>query len=353
MIQFAFFYWDPTPEIFVLPFVHYPVLWYGALFALGFILGFPIFASLLERFFRLRPRFEACDIKVDLVHPKVGAKKDTASILESLNTWLYSDELIDGERVTGTIKRRLKLEKLIPNGIYSFKKQAVNLTDKLTLYVVIATVLGARIGHLVFYEKPSYYACHPMEIIAVWKGGLSSHGAAVGIVLALWFFTMRFKSQMRHLTFLGLLDFIAVPTALAGAFIRVGNFFNQEILGVATTVPWAVVFGHPADNSLPTPRHPVQLYEAVFYAGVFFFLWFLSHRPRFLKERGRLIGLFFMLVFGFRIVVEYWKLEQSVLLPFSSDITMGQILSVPIVVAGAWLYFRKPNPSHSSHHPTD
>jgi phosphatidylglycerol:prolipoprotein diacylglycerol transferase len=338
MIQFAFFYWDPKPEIFVIPIVHYPVLWYGALFALGFILGFPICVSILNRSFLLRPQFEPCDIKGDYTPATVG-KGET--IVSAMNTWLYADTLIDGERVVGLIPRRLRLEKSIPDGINSLKKQAANITDKLTFYVVVATVLGARIGHLVFYENPSYYLANPLEIFAVWKGGLSSHGAAISIPLALLLFSYRYRSHLRHLNFLGLLDFVCVPTALAGACIRVGNFFNQEILGIATTVPWAVIFGHPADNSLPTPRHPVQLYEAAFYLIVFCVLWSLTFKPKFLQERGRLMGLFLMLVFGFRMIVEYWKLEQSVLVPVTFDWTMGQLLSIPLVLVGAWLYFRK------------
>lgn len=292
MIQLLTIFWDPKPEIFFLPVLHYPVLWYGVFFALGFILGFPIFVGILERFFRLRPELEKGDILDKDGHPNL-------------------------------------------------KKQAVELTDRLTIYMVIATVIGARLGHLIFYEAPSYYLNNPLQVFAVWKGGLSSHGAAIGIVLALWFFSYQYRKQMRHLTWLGLLDFVCVPTALAGAFIRIGNFFNQEILGISTDVPWAVIFGHPADHSFPTPRHPVQLYEAVFYLFVFVLLWRLTFLPKFLKERGRLLGLFLILVFGFRIIVEYWKLEQSVLMPYSFDLTMGQILSIPAVLIGLWLYFRK------------
>jgi len=292
MIQLLYIFWDPKPEIFILPVVHYPILWYGVLFALGFVLGFPIFVGILERFFRLRPEFEAGDIKGESGRPNLH-------------------------------------------------KQAAGLADKLTIYMVVATVLGARLGHLIFYEAPSYYLSNPLQILAVWKGGLSSHGAAVGIVLVLGYFSYRFRKEMRHLTWLGLLDFVCVPTALAGACIRVGNFFNQEVLGVVTSAPWAIVFGHPADHSLPAPRHPVQLYEAVFYLIAFLLLWRLTFLRKFLVERGRLLGLFLVLIFGFRIIVEHWKLEQSVLMPFAYDITMGQILSVPAVLVGFWLYFRK------------
>jgi prolipoprotein diacylglyceryl transferase len=337
MVQLAFFYWDPKPEIFFLPVVHYPILWYGALFALGFILGFPIFASVVKRFFFQRPEFGKVDIKGECSHPRLTGR----DVVKALNEWLYSQDPIGGKVASSIAVRRQQLEKLFSTGIISLKKQAMNIADRMTIYVVVATVLGARIGHLVFYENPSHYLKSPMEIFAVWKGGLSSHGAAVAIALALWVFSLRFRAQLRHLTFLGLLDFISVPTALAGACIRIGNFFNQEILGIATQVPWAVVFGHPADHSLPVPRHPVQLYEAFAYLTVFCVLWALSFRPKYLLERGRLFGLFLIAVFGFRIIIEYWKLEQSVLMPFTSELTMGQLLSFPAVLIGLWLYFRK------------
>jgi prolipoprotein diacylglyceryl transferase len=289
MIQFAYIYWDPKPEIFVIPLLNWPILWYGALFALGFALGFPIFTSILVRYFL----------------------------------------------------QRLKLEKLYADSITPVHKLATHLADRLTVYVVVSTVLGARIGHFLFYEKPSDYLNNFGEIFEIWNGGLASHGAAIGIVLAVGLFAHRYRAESRGLSWVRLLDFIAVPTALAGGLIRVGNFVNQEILGKKTDVPWAVIFGHPADHTLPVPRHPVQLYEAFLYFAVFFLLWHLSFRPKYLLEKGKLIGLFLILVFGFRFFVEYLKLEQSHLLPRSFDLTMGQLLSLPAVLAGFLLLFWK------------
>lgn len=281
MIPVSYIYWDPNPEVFVLPILNWPVLWYGVLFALGFAIGFPIFVSILTRYFHLKSHGE----------------------------------------------------------IAPLRKEAIFLADRLTVYMIIATVLGARIGHFLFYEKPSEYLKHWVEILQIWKGGLASHGAAIAIVLALALFAHRYRSRAPGLTMVRLLDFVAVPTALAGAFIRLGNFFNQEILGKKTDVPWAVVFGHPADHTLPAPRHPVQLYEAIFYLLVFLLLWRLSYRPKVLLRQGKLIGLFLILVFGFRFIVEYWKMEQSLLVPRTSDLTMGQILSIPAVAFGFLLLF--------------
>jgi Prolipoprotein diacylglyceryltransferase len=166
------------------------------------------------------------------------------------------------------------------------------LADRLTIYVIVATVVGARLGHFLFYENPSEYLAKPLEIFFVWKGGLASHGAAVGIVLGVILFARRYKALLGGLDSIRLLDIICVPTAFAGACIRFGNFCNQEILGTATTVPWAVIFGHPMDHSAPIPRHPVQLYEALLYLVVFALLWRLTYAPRYFLAKGRLIGLF-------------------------------------------------------------
>ncbi|HEY4255175.1 MAG TPA: prolipoprotein diacylglyceryl transferase [Chlamydiales bacterium] len=277
------FYWDPKPELFYLPILGFPILWYSLFFALGFIFGFPLFAGVMERFFLQQPQRESAA---------------------------------------------------------SLRAQAVRLTDRLVVYMVVATVVGARLGHFLFYERPSDYLRHPLEILEVWKGGLSSHGAAFAILIALWIFALRYRSALRGARWLNLLDFVSMPTALAGALIRIGNFFNQEILGTETSVPWAVVFGHPADRSAPVARHPVQLYEAIAYFALFFLLRKLTHQPKYLLQSGKLFGFFLVGVFGFRIVAECFKLEQS---QFGSvfGLTIGQLLSVPLVVLGVYLSCRK------------
>lgn len=267
-------YWDPKSEIFTLPIVHWPILWYGVLFALGFAVGFPIFVGILNRY--------------------LGGNQ---------------------------------------------KKKAVMITDRLTIYMIVATVIGARLGHFLFYEKPETYLSNPLEIFRIWGGGLASHGAAIAIILALILFSYRIRSTERGLTWIRLLDFVSVPTAFAGCCIRIGNFINQEILGTPSDLPWAVIFGHPADRSAPLPRHPVQLYEAFFYLVVFFILWRLSFKSHFLKAQGKLIGLFLILIFGFRFFIEFFKEEQSQIL--SSWLTMGQILSMPVVILGIIFYFWK------------
>lgn len=274
------FYWDPRPEIFYIPYFHQPISWYGLLFMLGFACGVPIFSSILRRFFSLEKKYTPKEI----------------------------------------------------NSKASF------LADRIVIYILIGTIVGARVGHFLFYENPSDY----WQIFMLQNGGLqglSSHGAAIGIALALILFRYSIRKDYPKLTSLRLIDYVCVPVILCGAFIRVGNFINQEILGSPTSLPWGVVFGHPADNSLPVPRHPVQLYEAIFYLLVFWVLWRLTYRPKFLLKEGMLAGLFFILVFGFRFLVEFIKLEQSELLT-SFPLTMGQLLSIPVILVGIYLSMR-------------
>ncbi|MDE3046376.1 MAG: prolipoprotein diacylglyceryl transferase [Verrucomicrobiota bacterium] len=349
------FYWDPKPEMFVLPVLQWPILWYGVLFACGFALGFPIFIGALTRFFLQRPDIEEREIIGPIQDPRIAsiAEKGKENIAKALNEWLVSNEPMDEtlpkkESFYASCSlhaqaalRRLKLEHRFPDGLLSLKRQAIFLTDRIVVYMVVATVVGARLGHFFFYESPGNYLTRPWVIFQFPFNGLASHGAAIAIVIALYLFAWRYRSQARGLTGLRLLDFVSIPAALAGAFIRVGNFFNQEILGKMTDVPWAVTFGHPADHSPPFPRHPVQLYETLAYALVFFLLWKLSFRPKYLLEKGKLLGLFLILVFGARFLIEFWKVEQSHIL--SSALTMGQFLSIPAVLIGAILFFRERN----------
>jgi len=341
-------HWDPKPELFTLPILGWPILWYSLFFAAGFVFGFPIFAGILQRFFLQRPEFLERDVVGPLSHPRLSDKRGLSAVVKALNEWLFSDDPIEtvvssrfarSSMHPSLALRRLQLEALFEKGLLSLKRQAIVLTDKMVLYMVVATVLGARLGHFLFYETPSSYLSHPLEILQVWNGGLSSHGAAVAIVVALCVYVYRYKNTLRGATWLHVLDFVVVPTALAGALIRVGNFFNQEILGTETNVPWAVVFGHPADHSAPVPRHPVQLYEAAAYLVIFLVLWRLSFRAKYLVHQGKLFGLFLVTVFGFRMFAECFKLEQSHLGTFG--LTMGQWLSIPAVLAGLFFCLRK------------
>ncbi len=257
---------------FRVPFLNRPILWYGFFFALGFFLAYWVLIHLLKRYLGQREK-------------SLGASK---------------------------------------------------LAEKMTIYVMIGAVVGARLGDVLFYQDLSLIAKDPLSIIAVWQGGLASHGGAVGILIALWLF-----SRSAKIPFLRSVDFAVVPTALAAVCIRTGNFFNQEILGIPTGLPWGVIFGHPADGGPLVPRHPAQLYEAMWYCVVFIaLLIYARSHPKF-ERKGRLTGFFLILVFGFRFLIEYLKVEQSVSLSTASCLTMGQWLSIPFVLLGVYLIAKK------------
>ena len=200
--------------------------------------------------------------------------------------------------------------------------------ENLTIVMILATIIGARLGHCFFYE-PAYYLSHPLEIIAVWKGGLASHGAAIGILLGLWFYTLAKK----NVNYLWLLDRIVVPVALAGCFIRLGNFFNSEILGNPASVPWAIVFARVDD----IPRHPVQLYESIAYLIIFIFLFITYKKQKSQTPRGLLFGMFLVLVFSARFILEFFKAQQTYL-EESLTLNMGQILSIPFILVGIYFW---------------
>lgn len=202
--------------------------------------------------------------------------------------------------------------------------------DGLSMTMVIATVVGARLGHCLFYE-PERYLADPISILKVWEGGLASHGAGIAIPIAIWLFSRRQKD----ITFFWVLDRLVIVIALAGSFIRLGNFFNSEIYGLPADVPWAVIFSRIDD----VPRHPVQLYESVSYLVIaaILFLRYKALRPK--VPEGHLLGLFLLLVFGARFFLEVFKVNQA---EFIGDfpLNMGQMLSIPFVIAGFALLFR-------------
>ena len=202
--------------------------------------------------------------------------------------------------------------------------------DFLLLYLLGGTIIGARLGHVLFYN-PGYYLLHPGEIMQVWEGGLASHGGLIGILIALGLYTRNRTGQ----TYLWLLDRLAPPVALTGALIRLGNLFNSEILGVQTDVPWAFVF----ERVDMVPRHPAQLYESLSYLLIFVVLQIMYERLGALVPRGMLFGGFLVLIFGSRFFVEFVKVRQAAFgeaLPLS----MGQLLSLPLILVGAWRMIR-------------
>lgn len=221
----------------------------------------------------------------------------------------------------------------IVSWMYKNERKPQKDIENLTIVMILATIIGARLGHCFFYE-PAYYLANPLEIFAVWKGGLASHGAAIGILLGLWLYTLAKKD----VNYLWLLDRIVVPVALAGCFIRLGNFFNSEILGNPSNVPWAIVFARVDD----IPRHPVQLYESISYLIIFFILFFTYKNKKAKTPRGLLFGMFLVFIFTARFLLEFFKAEQTYL-EASLTLNMGQILSIPFIIAGIYFWITSRN----------
>jgi phosphatidylglycerol---prolipoprotein diacylglyceryl transferase len=209
-----------------------------------------------------------------------------------------------------------------------FKKEGKSLKEleSFTIAMIIGTVIGARLGHCLFYE-PEYYLSNPIEILKVWKGGLASHGAALGIAIALWIFI---KFRKRQVTFMWLADRSVIPIALAASFVRIGNFFNSEIIGRPADVPWAVVFGRLGDN---IPRHPTQIYEALSYIIIFLILLFTYKKYNVDLPKGRMSGIFLILLFTARFIIEFYK-EVQVGFEETMLLDMGQLLSIPGILIG-------------------
>lgn len=219
---------------------------------------------------------------------------------------------------------------LIMAGFFKKEKIPEEVLDRLTLYMALGTIIGARLGHCLFYE-PGYYLSNPVEILMVWHGGLASHGAGIGIFIALYLFAKKSKKS-----YLWILDRVAVVVALSGFFIRTGNLMNSEIYGVETNLPWGFVF---LRNGETVPKHPTQIYEALAYLFVFILLYFIYKRNQGVFKSGLLFSLFMIFVFGFRFFIEFIKNNQ---VAFESGmmLNMGQWLSIPFVLFGIILLYK-------------
>lgn len=214
----------------------------------------------------------------------------------------------------------------------------VALMDSLTVYVVLGTLIGARLGHCLFYDF-DYYSQHPLEIILPFTftpefkitgfQGLASHGGGIGIMVSLILFCRKFKLKLWFM-----LDQIALVVPLAGAFIRMGNLMNSEIIGKPADLSWAFVFLKVDD----IPRHPAQLYEAIAYILIFSLVYFLM--SKYAKASGFYFGMVIFLIFCFRIAVEFIKEDQSA---FEAGmlLNMGQILSIPFILTGLLIMYLK------------
>jgi phosphatidylglycerol---prolipoprotein diacylglyceryl transferase len=219
---------------------------------------------------------------------------------------------------------------IIMKKIFDNENLSIAVLDRLTVYMAVGTIVGARLGHCFFYE-PGYYLSHPLEILKIWHGGLASHGAAIGILIALWLFVRKEKKD-----YTWVIDRIAIVVALSGFFIRMGNLMNSEIYGVETTLPWGFVF---LRNGETAPKHPTQIYEGLSYLIIFILLYRIYWRKKGEYIQGLLISLLLILVFTARFFIEFVK-EPQVEFENTMKLDMGQWLSIPFIIAGfVWLYF--------------
>jgi phosphatidylglycerol:prolipoprotein diacylglycerol transferase len=207
-----------------------------------------------------------------------------------------------------------------------FKKEgvALPLLDKLAIYMILATVVGARLGHCLFYE-PAEYLRNPLEILKVWHGGLASHGAAIAIIAALYFY-----NRKTGISYWWVLDRIVIVVALAGVFIRSGNLMNSEIYGHVTNLPWGFIF---VRDYATDPRHPTQIYEALCYLLIFFALLKYYYMKDGKPKPGMIFGSFLISLFMVRFIIEFLK-ENQVNFENQMTLNMGQLLSIPFVIAG-------------------
>jgi len=272
--MFSWIYWNPDPVAFFVPGTEFPIFKYGLLFVLGLLLGYWLLIPLLRR---------------------------------TLRGWNYTD----------------------PN-------LPIVVADRLVWCAVLGILIGARLGHALFYEL-DYFIQHPLSLFNTREGGLASHGGAIGVLIAFLLYYRRLHRQVPQMTVRKLLDLIVIPTALVATFIRIGNFFNQEIVGIITLKPWGIVFGDPANAAGVFPRHPVQLYEAFAYFATFILLLGLWWRRAEKLPDGLLTGLFFILVFGSRFFLEFYKVPQTAMYDANNFLQIGQILSIPFVLAGIFL----------------
>jgi prolipoprotein diacylglyceryl transferase len=225
--------------------------------------------------------------------------------------------------------------------------------DKLFIYTVIGAILGARLGHCFFYEwkllpEPvnilgitfkygNYYISHPWELLYIWHGGLASHGGAIGILIAIYFYNKNVSKK----GFIWILDRLVIGVAVCGAAIRLGNLMNSEIYGGVTSLPWGFIFLRDQQGDL-LPHHPTQIYEMLYCLITFAITWWLYWKKEAYKKTGLIFGVFLIGIFGTRFALEFIKNAQEA---FESNLAlnMGQLLSVPFIIWGIWLIIRAVN----------
>lgn len=197
------------------------------------------------------------------------------------------------------------------------------ILDNFLIYVIVGALVGSRLMHCFAYE-PDYYLANPLEILYVWKGGLASHGGMLGVITAVYIFTKKY-----NLSFAWMISRTAIAGTISAVFVRIGNLFNSEILGLESDLPWAIVFSRIDDAA----RHPVQLYEALAYSILFITLLMVYRRTQFAFSTKLLPGIFLAYMFTARFLLEYTKTRQAHY-EWDLPLTTGQALSLPFVILG-------------------
>lgn len=205
--------------------------------------------------------------------------------------------------------------------------------DNLLFYGVFGVILGGRIGYCLFYQ-PGYYLTHPLEILAVWHGGMSAHGGLLGVIVAMFLY-----SKVKKLSFWTIADFVAPLVPLGLLFGRIGNFINGELWGrpASPDLPWAMIF--PEANDGGVPRHPSQIYEAGLEGlALFIFVWLISRRE---QASGKVAGAFCLGYGVARFTVEFFREPDAFLGLQALGLSRGQWLTIPLILLGLYLFFRK------------
>lgn len=229
--------------------------------------------------------------------------------------------------------------------IFKNDKAPDDWCDKLFIYTIVATIIGARLGHCLFYGW-SYYSAHPLEILKVWEGGLASHGGTIGIIIAVLIYAKR----VTHRNPLWVFDRLVIPTALVAAMIRTGNLMNHEIYGTETLMPWGFNFienlsawQYGMRPEFTMASHPTQIYEGLSYLLLFFVLMYMYWMRFAGDRRGLLFGTFMTWVFGSRFLIEFIKLPQEAFevgMKEAIFLNMGQILSIPFIILGIYFIYK-------------
>jgi len=271
----AYITWNPDRVAFTIPYFNFDIYWYSIFFAIGFYGAILIAKSLIKSRAKLFPTYNQAQI-------------------DSFIDWL-------------------------------------------ALYCFIGVIIGARLGHVLFYDL-AYHLAHPLDIFNLRLGGLASHGGIIGMFITLWIFSRKKRYSAPYFPHgYDLLDLLSIASAWLAGCIRIGNFFNQEIVGLPTTIFWAVRFISPLDASGGIPRHPTQLYEALVAFSMLALLLFITRGKKW-ATRGRLTGWYLFITFCFRYLIEQYKVPQC---SFDAHtMHMGQLLSIPLILFALYLIIR-------------